>query len=438
MKEALLQRLVNKFIWNTGRAVNLEDPRRPIDGITVEELFNGHTSKSGKSVNTDNALTISALWRAIQILGGAASSIPSKPYKRNDNGRDPLKNHPTVNIFTNRVNAKYTTPVWWDRVIHHLHQKGNHYAYPIRNELGQVVELRLENPDDVTVYEDRYDVLYKIKGDEKVYHSHEFIHVPHLGDGIVGKSTVAYAREDLGLEMSRRDYGSGIYASGGQVQGLLKPPQYLDKTKREEAIKAWNEQKKKGGDIIPPFGFDYIKMGFKPDEMEFLGSGNFSIATISRWTGVPRHLLFDPEGNSYNSNEQAGIEFLQYSIAPILIKIEYEYSSKIYQLPREQNNYLEFEMDGYVRVDTATKIDAMVKQVHGALMKPSEGRQKLNMPFAEGSDQLMINSGSIPLRLMDQFVLKKSDTQKVSDEKKAKLKELLNGKTDEALKILES
>lgn len=435
MKEAILQRLFNKFIWNI-RGVNLEDPKQKIDGVALDELFGSLSTKSGKSVNQDNALTISAAWRAIQILGGAASSIPSKPYRKNENGRNPLRNHPTVNIFTNRVNAKYTTPVYWDRVMHHLHQRGNHFAYPVRNELGQVVEIRLEKPDEVTVFEDRSRLYYKVKGDDYVYPSTEFIHVPHLGDGAVGKSTITYAREDLGLEMSRREYGADVYATGGQVQGLLKPPQYLDKQKREEAIASWTEQKKKGGDIIPPFGFDYIKMGFKPDEMEFITSGNFSLATIARWFGVPRHLLFDPEGGSYNSNEQAAIEFLQYTIAPILIKIEYEYSSKIYQLPREQNNYLEFEMNGYVRADTVTRFNAYSTAVHAGVMKPMEARQRENLPFEQSGDRLFMNSGSIPLDLMDEFVRKKSQNQ-ISDEKKAKLKELLNGKTEEALKIIE-
>lgn len=434
MKEAFLQRLFNKFIWNI-RGANFEDPKQKIDGVAIDELFGSLSTKSGKSINTDNALTISAAWRAIQLLGGAAGSIPSKPYKKKEQGREVLKNHPTANLFTNRMSPKYTTPVWWDRAINHLYLRGNHYAVPIRNDLGVVVEYRMENPDDVTVFEDKSKILYKIKGDEKIYQSHEFIHVPHLGNGAIGKGTISYAREDMGLEMARRDYGAKIYADGGKPGGLLKPSMNLNPTQRAEAAKAWKEAKQIGGDIIPPIGFDYQHMGFTPGEMEFLGSGNFSIATIARWFGTPRHLLFDPEGNSYNSNEQAGIEFLQYTIAPTLIKIEYEYTSKTYQLPSEQANYLEFEMDGYVRVDTATKIDAMVKQVHGALMMPSEGRHKLNQPFVEGSDQLFINSGSIPVRLMEQFVLKKS--QGISDEKKAKLKELLNGKTDEALKILE-
>lgn len=239
--------------------------------------------------------------------------------------------------------------------------------------------------------------------------------------------------------MSRRDYGSSVFNSGGKPPGILKPTiTQVSTEKRKEMQATWKELKKDGGDVMLPYGVDYVSIGFKPDEIEFLQSGNFSVATVSRWFGVPRHKLFDPEGGSYNSNEQAAIEFLSDTMAPILSKIEYEYSSKIYQLPREQRYYLEFDMNAYVRPDTQTRYEAYAKAIHAAIMEPAEARQRENLPFAEGSNQLFINSGSIPVRLMEQFVLKKSQQQALTDEKKAKLKELLNGKTDDAIKIIES
>lgn len=411
MKEALLQRLVNNLFWNFRSGVNLEDPRKAIDGFTVGELFGGSPSKSGKSVNADNALTISAAWRAIQILGGAVSSIPCKPYRKTSTGREPLTSHPTVNIFTNRVNKKYTTPVWWDRVINHLHLRGNHYALLISNEIGQVVELELLNPDHVTVFETRNDTAYKIQGVEKHYSSADIIHVPHLGNGIIGKSTISYAKDDFGLEMSRKDYGGTVYSEGGKPPALLKPKVTLKPEQRAEAQKAWKEAKAQGGDVVMPAEFDYQALSFKPEEVEFLQSGNFSVATMARWFGVPRHKLFDPEGGSYNSNEQAAIEFISDTIAPICVKIEYEYASKIYQLPREQNNYLEFNLNAYIRADIVARYNAYSVGVHSGILKPKEGREFENLPLAEGSDRLFMNAGSVPLDLMDEFVKSKGNTQ---------------------------
>lgn len=424
MKEALLQRLINNYIWSFRSGVNLEDPRKVIDGYTVGELFGGTPSKSGKSVNADNALTISAAWRAIQVLGGAGASIPCRPLKKtNDGDKEPLTNHPTVNCFTNRVNKKYTTPVWWDRVINHLHLRGNHYAKLERNDLAQVVELMLLNPDHVTVIETLDDVMYKVQGVERPYASTDIIHVPHLGNGVIGKSTISYAKDDFGLEMSRRDYGSTVYEKGAKPPALLKPKMYLKPDQRAEAQKAWTEAKQQGGDVVMPAEFDYEALSFKPEEVEFLQAGNFSVATIARWFGVPRHLLFDPEGGAYNSNEHATIEFLTYTMSAIFAKIEYEYSSKIYQLPREQRYFLEFDMNGFVRPDTVARATAYGQFIHSAVMQPAEARKRENLPFVQGTNRNFINSGSIPLDLMDEFVKGKASNNESEQQRKA----LING-----------
>jgi HK97 family phage portal protein len=314
--------------------------------------------------------------------------------------------------------------------------RGNHYAKIIRNELGQAIELQMLNPDKVTVYEDVNEVYYKITGDNKVYRSSEIIHVPHLGDGIVGKGTIAYAKEDLGLEMSRRDYGSEVYNSGARPPAILTPKTPIQDADRVKAQDAWDKIKRKGKDVMLPFGIDYTPMSFKPEEVEFLQSGNFSVTTIARWLGVPPHKLFDLERATLSNIEHLAIEFLQDTIAPILVKFEAEYSYKLFQLHIEEKRgyYCEFNMNAYVRADLTTRANAMATQVHAALLMPSEGREMENREFVDGSDRLFINQGSAPLDLIDQIAVSK---RPVTNEQKEKLKALLNGKTDEALKILE-
>jgi len=185
-----------------------------------------------------------------------------------------------------------------------------------------------------------------------------------------------------------------------------------------------------------PFGIDYEPMSFKPEEVEFLQAGNFSVTTIARWLGVPPHKLYDLSRATFSNIEHMAIEFLQDTIAPILVKIEAEYSYKLFQLPIEDKRgyYCEFNMNAYVRADLITRSNAMATQVHAALLTPSEGRSMENREFIEGSNRLFINQGSAPLNLIDDIAKSK---RPVTQEQKEKLKELLNGKTEEALKILQ-
>lgn len=438
--EGFFQRLFNDYVWNTRASVNLNNPKVPINGETIDMFYDGPPTKSGKPVTQDNALTVSAMWRGIAVLGGAASSIPFKAYRKAEGGRKELtvKDTPVVNIITNRPNRKMTWPVWIDRAINHLHMRGNHYAFMVRNGFGEVVELEMWNPDLVEVYEEQRDVYYKRKGEDRVYGSDEVIHVPHLGNGIVGKGVVQYAREDLGLDMSIRDYAAGIYASGGRPPGLLKPAQSLTPEQKTQAKNNWDQMKRQGGDVLLTFGFDYQPLSFKPEEVEFLQAGEFSIPTIARWLGVPPHKLYDLARATLNNIEHLGIEFVQDSMAPILTKFEYEYSDKLFQLNVEQlrGYYVEFNTNAYIRTDTKTKVEANATAIHSGQTMPSEVRARENQPFVAGSDRLFMNQGSAPLDRMDDIIDNKK-TKPVSAEAKAKLKAMFNGKTQDILDILD-
>ncbi len=442
---AWLERFVDKFIWNTKSKYNLSNPAQPISGEVVDWILDGGgvKSKSGVNITSDTALTVSALWRGIQVLGGACSQIPFKSYRKIPNGRRELTadDTPSATLTTKRPNPKFTWPEFMDRAINHLHMRGNHYAYPVRNAIGQVVELWLWHPDTVKVFDDTNRILYKRDGDERVYSSDEVIHVRHIGDGIVGKGIVAHAKDDLGLEISRRDYGSEQFESGGKPGGILSAKNPLTDPQRSQAQKVWDEVKKnsKGRDILLPFGFDYQYATFKPEELQWLEAGDFSIPTIARWTGVPPHKLFDLNKSSYNSIEHQAIEFLQDTIAPILVKFECEYGDKIYQLPIEEKRgyYMEFNMNAYVRADIKTRMESNAVAIHSGQLTPAEARQMENREFKDGSDRLFINQGSGPLDRVDDIIDNKMKSP-ITPAQKARLKSVFNGKTEEILKTLEN
>lgn len=438
--EAYLQRFIRKFIWDSRAGVNFNDPRVPINAETIDVFYDGPPSKSGKYVNADNALTISAMWRGIAVLCGAASSIPFKVFKPTKGGRQEVdeKEIPAAGLITRRPNRKVTWPVYIDRAINHLHMRGNHFAYIVRNGLGQAVELQLWNPDTVEVFEDKDTVYYKRKNEERTYPSEDVIHVPHLGNGIVGKSVISYAAEDLGLEMSRRDYGSGIYADGGKPPGALMAKAALTDPQREQVKKTWREMKSQGGDVVVPFGFDYQALGFKPEETEFLQAGDFSVTTIARWLGIPPHKLYDLERATFSNIEHQSIEFISDSMQPILVKFEHEYTNKLFQLPIEEfrGYYCEFNMNAYIRADIVTRYEAYSKGIMSGILKPKEGREKENLPFVEGSDRLFINQGAAPIDKIDEMIMKGQAKPKVSDRQKERLKAKYNGHSQEIIDLL--
>jgi phage portal protein BeeE len=143
-----------------------------------------------------------------------------------------------------------------------------------------------------------------------------------------------------------------------------------------------------------------------PADQEFIMSGNFSIAAICRWFGVPLHKLSELDKATLNNVEQLAIEFLQDTISPIIEKIENEYETKCFTLPSEQDMELEFDMNSYLRADSVSRAEANRTAIQNGYMSPNEAAIQNGLPPIEGGDRRFIQMNMMPLDSVDKVLLK--------------------------------
>jgi HK97 family phage portal protein len=396
---ATLQRFWNKYVWES-RSVNLENPQTPIGGWVLDQVLGG-----GGPVSYDASLTLSAFYRAVVIKSGVLSTLPYKLYKKTATGRVEVKasEHPVARMFSKKVNAKLTKTVFLEKAMAQYDIRGKHYALIQFNGIGRAEELIYLPIDEVTEFETRKEIAYKVKGIEGAVSSDRMIHIPNFE----GKSVLQKAQEDFELQMNTRIYGNKFFKGGGKPMGLFLPKekvQSVSNTQRSDLIKAYEEAKSKGGDVAIPQGWDYKELSVAPAEAEFLGTSQAGVAQISRWTGVPLYKLADMSAATRNNVEQQAIEFLQDTMAPIGSKFENEHNTKLLTLPSEEDMYLEFNWDAYIRTDTITKAEAFSKYVQNAVKTPAEVRALNNDPFIDGSDKLFIQGATVPLDLQEQIL----------------------------------
>lgn len=425
MKESLplFQRLVNRYVWETEKrseTVSIENPNVPLNGFTLAEILGGGSrTTSGVSVSPENSLRLSAVWRCVSILAGIISSMPIGVFAENDKGRELAKKNTTYKLFKRRMSPLYTKTVFFERAIIHLLMRGNHYAEIIQDNAGRIIRFDLFLPTQIKDIKLLNGQLWYFITDRKEpIPGERMIHVPHLGeDPICGKSTITYAREDLGMEMARRDWGGKFWNDGGVASGLLTPAQRLTPTQEAQAKTSYRNAKKEGGDILMPFGFTYEKMSIDPADAEFIMSGNFSLGTICRWFGVPLDKVGDLSRATHNNIEHQAIAFLQDTIAPLIIKIENEYTTKCYTLQGdydqggEEDVYMQFNMNSYQRADTQANAEKYRAGIQNGYFTPNEVREEQNMNKVEGGDQAFIQQNMMPLNKVDQVLLSKKTTQ---------------------------
>jgi phage portal protein BeeE len=71
-------------------------------------------------------------------------------------------------------------------------------------------------------------------------------------------------------------------------------------------------------------GLKYTQIQVKPEESQFLATQQANVAQICRYFSVPAAMVDGPSGGGmqYSNTEQRGIEFLTYSLAHWLKRIE--------------------------------------------------------------------------------------------------------------------
>jgi HK97 family phage portal protein len=385
-----------------------QTPQPPI--WTLEQVL-GSSNVGGQTVSFETALTISAYYRALAIKSGILSTMPYKLYRTTSKGREEVRDYPTAKIFTGKTNSKMTKTVFLERAMIQYDNKGNHYGIPVRNGLGQVVAINYVLHDDVQVFETSEGVFYKIRGYENPFPSSKIIHIPNLGDGIVGKGILQKAAEDFAAQMNVRQYGSGFFKEGGKLQGMFMPIPGARPTdgQRAELQKNYKDVKAKNTAMAMPAGWDFKELSVAPVEAGFIGATQAGVADISRWTGVPLHKLADMSAATRNNVEHQNIEFLQDTMAPIGGKFENEHKVKLLTLENEQDMYFEFNWDAYIRPDTITKAEAFSKYIQNGVKTPDEIRKLNNDPAMGGAaEKLFIQGATVPIDMQEKLLASQS------------------------------
>jgi len=416
MSQARFQSFFNKNIWNFSKeerseTVNLENPNVPLDGFTLSQVLSGmRPSTSGILVSPENSLRLSAVWRCVNILSGVISSFKCQPFREDNQGnRTIAKDHPTYKLFKKRPNPLYTKTVYWERSITHMLLRGNHYAEIVYEKNGvDIKQFNLILPTQVkniTLLNGK--LWYEIINRQELIPMERMIHVPHLGEDLIsGKSVITYAREDLGIEIARREAGGKFWQDGGDPKSVITTSQKLTDPQRASLKETFRNAKREGGTIVAPYGADIKNISMTPADQEFIMSGNFSIAAICRWFGVPLHKLSELERATLNNVEQMAIEFLQDTISPMIEKIENEYETKCYTLDSESDMELEFDMNSYLRADSVARAEANTHAIQNGYKSPNEAALEDGRRAVEGGDRRFIQMNMMPLDKVDEIIAK--------------------------------
>lgn len=362
----------------------------PLTAQTLIDLFS-HRVGSGVAVNETSALSVPAVYRAVELISGLAAGMPLKTYRNEPDGtrvetRTPVLEHP----------YPMTTPMeFWQLAYVDSLLWSDSYHFKVWNQLGdQVVRLLRVPPWQVVVERGEQTAAnqsgkwFRINGGEQRYGPNEIMHIPALGhDGIKGLSRIGLAKEAIGIAIASEQTAAKLFGDGLVMAGVLTSEQDLNAEQASGLGARFREALRNAGvgPKIPVLGrgTKFERVSMTGEESQFHEARQFQVLEVARLFGVPPPLLMDPGTTSnYGSGlEQQMLFFLITTLDPWLRR--YEQAVSLHLTPRGQ--FAEYTRASLLRTDTLSRYRAHAIGIQWGFLSPADVRRMENLPVDEPS-----------------------------------------------------
>lgn len=352
----------------------------------------------GSTFSNEHALKLSAVYCAVEQISNGVGSLPLAPYHIDSKGfavkADDL---PICHLLECEPNCRMTRMTFIKLLVTSALLRGAGYAYIERGESGTPIGLHYVPFEYVTVNPPsrlNEPVTYNVVGIYGEVPASDMIVVLNYSmDGVTGMSTLAYARECLGLAHDENEYSRGFFQNGASVGGVLTVDTPLNDEQRESIKRSWREshnQHDPNGVAVLEGGMRFEQISVNPNDSELLASRQFSVVEIARFFCISPTKLFDYSHSSYNTLEASNLGFLTDTLAPWITKIEMEFERKLFPRDQHPKVAVRFDLSKFLRADKTAQSNYYAKLYSIGAMSPNEIRRELDMPAVQHGDKLFI------------------------------------------------
>lgn len=356
-------------------------------------LTPGRQFDLGAAVTEQSALGLSAFYRALSLISGTLASLSMPTYRDGKSGREKVGS-----IFDDPDGPDgQTVYEWKETAFLHLLLHGRAGALKVKSNAGGLLRLPLVHPmaftttgptaeDHRTGNLPKGGVWFQITLDTgKVvrYDSDDFWYVPGLSlDGQQGLSLLNYARLSLATSLAGDEAAGNMFANGCMISGLATPDDEVDITDDVPELRRQINNATSGYENAGKIAVINRRLKFTPwtmtaSDAQFLQSRQFQIEEISRWTGVPPHLLMQTEKQtSWGTGVEMQDRALGRSVLNTWANRFEQRASRLVAGPR----WCEFDFTALERPSPEKEIELLLAQLSAGLLTLNEARAIRNLP----------------------------------------------------------
>lgn len=356
---------------------------------------------SGVTMSQDDALKLSAVYACVRLYSDTVSTLPVDVLVHRDGEHMPLMPRP---VWADEPDVGMA---WEDHLVQvmvSLLLDGNAFVLITRNDRGDVVALTALDPTKVEVRRNPSREIEYVWEQRVTLTSDEVLHITELKkpSHLRGVSRVDSLRESFGLAKALEEFSSRFFGSGSVTDIVIEAPGNLTREQARDLADGWEEHHRGIRRAHRPGvlggGAKVTKIGVDPQNSQMLESRQFAVEDICRAFRVPPHMLgvTTPGSMSYASVEQNAIQWVRFSVVPIVSRIEAAYTRLL-----PGGAYVRMNLDSLLRGDTQTRYAAYSTGLQAGFMSINDVRRLEDMRPVDGGDMVRVPLANVNLSAAD-------------------------------------
>lgn len=393
-----------RFFGRRAKAQAREENKTLPQASTVEKTIRSSLNSASTLVlvSGDNALSVAAYKRALDVLAGSAARLPFNFLRYSDGRYVPYESSNLYYLLTVEPQCGKSAYQWKFQMVWRAFHDGDAYVWP-RMVDGEITELVLINRGCCShdAVNGTYFISDVVNGVYGKFDESEVIHIMfNTMDGMNGEPLWRLASRTLNIGATGDNETLQRFAKGGNVRGIVSNDGSADagvgqygKSQLDSIADDLEFKFKVQGRNIAgaPGDTKFTQFSMSSTDMQFLDTRKFTITDISRHSGVPPIYLYDGATSNYKMPEQADTAFLTQTLDGILLTVEGEFQRKLLGRAGVKRRF-EFDRERVHSMDLVAMASYIGKTLDNGTHTTNDWRRRLNQPTVEGGDIVYIST----------------------------------------------
>jgi HK97 family phage portal protein len=346
---------------------------RDIETRSVTPTF---PTRSDWSVGENQALSLTAVYRSIQIIATPISKMPMTTYRYATGIEVPVENP----VLVNKPNYLDSRRDFLFQTVASLALDGNAFWLKQYGTNGQVNNLTIVPANSVTVRLDEqgrkwYD--YQVTNGTNVQST--MTDIQHLklfsrAGYLRGLGPIDSCNKDISAALDLRNYAATWFSQSGIPTGILKTDKPIGAEDANEITERWHTKQAERKVAVLGQGFEWQTVQLNPKDAMFTDVQIQQVQAIARLFGVPARLLLtgvDGSSDTYTNLQDENQVFYRHTLMAYTDAISDALSEC---LPRGTRS--EFNFEGLFRADMANRFTMWETAIRAGFMTVEEVRVK--------------------------------------------------------------